>query len=126
MNPTIRIALWKAAIPLTGILLYANAWADPVRCVVRETTFQCAPPDNSYTFTAHMQQPIGSGTDPNATMNFSGQPWKYKGNNCNVDAHVANTVTATISCPPNGSADLKISNIYTTISGPDHGSGSFN
>jgi hypothetical protein len=128
MTSTIRLASGKAVLLLTGMLLYPDAWAGPVtvRCVVSEVTFQCAPLDNSFSFKAHMEQPIGSGSDPSATMTFSGEPWKYKGNACDVDAQVDYNVTAQISCPPHGSATLQMSHIYTTISGPDHGTGSFN
>jgi hypothetical protein len=108
------------------MLLYAGAWAGPVqvRCVVSEVTFQCSPLDNSFTFKATMQQPIGSGSDPNATMTFVGEPWKFR-DICDVDAQVDNDVTAQISCQQHGSATLKMSLRHTAIAGPDHGTGSF-
>lgn len=128
MSQTIRFAVAKTAVLLTGILLSAYSWAGPVpvQCVIGQTKITCSAKDSSFTFVGRVDHSLGAGTDNNGSMTFNnGDPSTYR-DQCNIyDAKsVQGTFTGTIACGANHSATLKftIGSFYT---GPLKGSGSF-
>ncbi|OZI66435.1 hypothetical protein [Bordetella genomosp. 11] len=84
-------------IALAGVFLVSDGWAEDkpsparekiqnaVKCDLDVTSVTCKATDNSFTFQAHMEQPVSAGSNGNGTMTFESAVSNYKNVNCSID-----------------------------------------